>query len=382
MEVNMGKRAGIIGYAVEGFQDEVKLRSDELVFRTSKGALDMAGISRQDLGSIVISSLDAYDGITISNGLMAPAGGGYGKDSTRIQGGGISAILSACASIWSKSAEFALVAGADAVIYDDQVISNASYDILFQRPVGLFNVPSYALVSNALLNKGDITERDFAMVAAKNYQAAAQNPHAHRKADYSVDDVLSSPMVFWPLRELEIGPISKGGAALVLASEEKTRELTDDPVWITGIGAGSNQCFGSWTDLLEMKGLKHACQKAYDMAGIRDPAAEIDAVELFNPFAPFELLACEALGLCKEGETVQLLRDGDTSPEGKKPVNTSGGALGTNPPSCGGIFRTIQAVEWLKKNGQTGKAVSQDSDINLGFFGETYHVLVMERGVK
>lgn len=378
----MGKRIGIIGYALEGFQEEVRLRSDELVFRASKLALDMAGISRQELDVAVIASLDAYDGITISNGLMAPAGGGYEKDATRIEGGGVAAILSACASILSKSAEIGLVAGADAVMYDDQVVSNASYDPFFRRPVGLFNIPTYALVSTAILNKEGITERDFALVAAKNYHAAAQNPHAHRKADYSVDDVLSSQMIFWPLRDLEIGPISRGAAALVLASEEKTRELTDEPVWITGIGAGSNQYYGSWSDLLEMKGLRHACQKAYGMAGINDPAAEIDAVEIFNPFAPFELLAFEALGLCKKGEAVELLRDGVTSPKGNKPVNASGGTLGTNPPSCGGIFRTIQAVECLKKNGHARRAVAQDSDINLGFFGETYHVLVMEKGVK
>ena len=108
---------------------------------------------------------------------MAPAGGGYEKDTTRIQGGGVAAVMSACASILSKSAEFAVVAGADATMYDDPLISNASYDIFCRRPIGLFNIPSYALVSAALLRNDGLTERDFALAAAKNYQAAAQNPH-------------------------------------------------------------------------------------------------------------------------------------------------------------------------------------------------------------
>ena len=376
----MAQKIGIIGYALVGYEDEVKLRSDELVFHATRKALDTAGITREDLGSSVITSLDAYDGITISNGLQAPAAGGYEKDATRIQGGGVGAIFSAFASILSKSAEFAVVAGADATMFEDPMVSNTSYDLFFRRDVGMFNLPSYALVSTALLNREGVTEKDFALLAAKNYEAAAGNPHAHRKTAYSADEVLASSMVFWPLRELEIGPISKGGAALVLASEEKTKEITDDPIWITGIGGGSNQYYGGWSDLMEMKGLKRAAQAAYKMAGVKDPASEINAVEVHNPFAPFELLAYEALGLCGEGRALDLLHTGVTSSGGYKPVNASGGALGTNPLSSGGIFRSIQAAEYLKQNGRTGKVVSQDSDINLGFFGETYHVLVMERG--
>jgi acetyl-CoA C-acetyltransferase len=378
----MQAKIGIIGSGLVQFQGEVSLGSDEVVSHVSRSALKMAGITSQNLDAVVISSVDAYDGITISNGLMAPAAGGYEKDTTRIGGGGVAAIISACASILSESAEIVLVAGADAVVYDDPAVSNASYDPFFRRPVGLFNIPSYALMSTALLKEG-ITERDFALVAAKNYHRAAQNPFAHRKADYSVDDILSSIMIFWPLRALEIGPISKGGAALVLASERKTKELTDTPpVWIAGIGAGSNQYYGGWSDLLEMKALKHSCQKAYKMAGITNPASEIDVVELFNPFAPYEFLAYEALGLFRRNEILELMRNGKISPEDNKPVNPSGGALGTNPPNCGGIFRTIQAAEYLKKNDHARRAVVQDSDINLGFFGETYHVLVIEEEVK
>jgi acetyl-CoA acetyltransferase len=376
----MEGKIGIVGYALVGFGADVKLRSDEMVFRAAKSALDSAGITRDDLGTTVISSIDAYDGITISNGLMAPAGGGYQKDATRIQGGGVSAILSAFASILSNRAAFAVVAGADAVRYDDDVVSNSSYDPFFRRPVGMFNLPGYAMFATSLLREQGATERDFALAAAKSYEAAAKNPYAHRKTVATVEDVLESPYVFWPLRELELAPISKGAAALVLASEEKTRELSNDPIWVSGIGAGSNQYYGSWSDLTALKGLRAAGKQAYRMAGITDPQSQIDAAEVFAPFAPFECPVIEALGLCKEGESLQMLRDGTTSAEGAKPVNPSGGTVGTNPPSCGGFFRTIQAAMYLKEHTDAGPVVVQDSDINLGFFGETYHVAVLERG--
>lgn len=372
----MPNKIGIIGFALVGFEDDVKLRSDELVFKATKAALDMAGIKRRDLDVSVITSIDAYDGITISNGLMAPAGGGYQKDATRIQGGGVAAVESAYASILSNSAELAVVAGADAVRYDDTVISNAAYDPFFRRPIGLYNVSSYALVAASLLRGAGLTEKDLAQLAANNYQTATGNANAHRKDNYSVDDILASPMVSWPLRELEIAPISKGGAALVLASEEKTRELTDDPLWITGVGGGSNQYYGDWPGLLEMNGLRRACKNAYKLAGVTDPAAEIDVVEIFNPFSSFEVLAVEALGLCQKDQTLDMLLRED------KTVNTSGGTLSTNPPGCGGLYRTIQGIKNLKKDEKAQRAVVQDSDINLGFFGETYHVLVMEKGGK
>lgn len=376
----MEGKIGLIGYALVGFGDDVQLRSDEMVFRASKSALDSAGISRDDLGTTVISSIDAYDGITISNGLMAPAGGGYQKDATRIQGGGVGALLSAFASILSNSADFAVVAGADATRYDDEVVSNSSYDPFFRRPVGMFNLPGYAMVATSLLREQGATEEDFALAASKSYEAAARNQYAHRKTAATVEDVLKSPYVFWPLRELEIAPISKGAAAIVLASEEKTRQLTSDPIWVTGIGAGSNQYYGSWSDLTALKGLRAASRQAYRMAGITNPESEVDAAEVFAPFAPLESPIIEALELCREGQSWQMLREGVTSVSGAKPVNPSGGTVGTNPSSCGGFFRTIQAAMYLRENTDARRVVVQDSDINLGFFGETYHVAVLERG--
>lgn len=374
----MGK-VGIVGHSLGMFSGEADMSSDELVFVAASAALKNAGIGRDEIGAVSVTSIDAYDGITISNGWTAPAGGGYGKDATRIQGGGIAALLSAYASILSGAAEVAVVAGGDAVLFDDPVISNAAYDVFFNRPFPLFNLTSYALVATSLLRGGMATEEDFALVAEKNYRDGADNRWAHIRSKYTVDEVASSPVVCWPLRSLEIAPRSKGAAALVLASERKTRELMDTPIWITGIAGGSNTFFGSWSGLMEMKGLRRAVQKAYEMAGIRNPLREIDAIETFSPAAPLELAYYEPLGLCAKGDAPSLLRSGVTSGSGSIPVNPSGGALCTNPGNCGGVYRAAYALDYLRTHEKARKAVVQDSDINLGFMGETYHVMVMEK---
>jgi len=392
----MSRKVGIISYALEGFHGEVKMSSDELVFTAVRAALRKAGIGRDSIDAVAVSSVDAYDGITISNGLTAPAAGGYEKDATRIQGGGLSAILSAYASILSGSAELAVVAGGDAVQYDDAVISNASYDVHFNRGSGINNVQSCALVATSLLNDGIATENDFALVAAKNYKAGMTNRHAHIKSGYTYKDVISSPMVSWPLRSLEIAPVSKGAAALVLASEKKAKELAANPLWITGIAGGSNTYSGSWRDLLEMKGLRKAIGTAYDMAGVRNPIADIDVFELYAPAAPLELAYYEPLGLCERGNASTLLKNGiksagreiEVHPYGIKvhdreiAVNPSGGALCNNPGNCGGIYRAASAMEYLEKHDHARRGVVQDSDINLGFMGETYHVMILEKETR
>lgn len=392
----MARKVGIVSYALEGFRGEVRMSSDELVFRAVHEALRKAGIGRDRVDAVAVSSVDAYDGITISNGLTAPAGGGYEKDATRIQGGGLAAVLSAYASIRSGAAEVAIVAGGDAVQYDDAVISNASYDVHFNRGTGITNIQSCALVAASLLDEGVATEKDFALVAAKNYCAGMTNPHAHVTSGYSYDEVAASPMLSWPLRSLEVAPISKGSAALVLASEEAAREMGADPVWITGLAGGTNAYAGNWRDLVAMKGLRKAIRDAYEAAGVANPAADIDVFELYTPAAPLELAYYELLGLCRKGEAAALLKIGGGSPrtdieanpygvkvrEREIAINPSGGALCTNPGNCGGIYRAACVLEYLKKNGHVRRGVVQDSDVNLGFMGETYHVMILEKETR
>ena len=377
----MGKKVGIIGYSLSEFRDEQEEHQEEIIFKVTREALDKAKVPLEKVHTVITTTTDAYDGITISNACLLPAAGAYLKDSTRIQNGGVASIISACASILSKSAEFVIVGSADQVKFDDAVVSNASFDSFFARPIGLTNVVSYALMATAYMKANKITERDLALIAAKDYQAGAKNSYAHIRKGYSVEEILASPMISWPLRSLEIAPISKGGAALVFASEERTRELMSNPVWITGFGAGTSPYHVDWKEKLGMPGLKHACANAYRMAGIKDPATEINDAEVFDPFSPFELLAYEVLGLCETGKAVELFRSGKTSRDGDKPVNLSGGGLCTSPPSSGGLFRTIQAVEYLKATDKAKTAVVQDSDAVLGFGGESYAVLVLEKGV-
>lgn len=388
MSMEMMKKVGIVSYALTSYKSSNEMLGEELVFNVSKSVLDKAGITREEIDQVVIATTDTNDGITISLGPLVPAAGGYNsnKEGVRVETGGVCALISAYTSILAGSAECVVVASADAVEFDLHMISNFSYDPCIHRDIGINSTIASAILATNYMRKHGVTEEDYALVAAKNYATGALNPYAHIRKGYSVKEVLASPLVAWPLRMYECGTHSFGGAALLLASEERAKKLSDNPVWLTGCGMGSERYFGDWNEIVQMSALRSASQAAFKMAGIKNPIKDIDVAEVFNPFAPWELMEYEALGLCEEGKATKLLRGGIVSMDGALPVNVSGGTLCTNAPNSSGLFSTIQAVMYLKgelpkAKSDARRAVVCDSDVYLGVPGASYAVIVLERGI-
>ena len=382
------EKVAIIGYSLTKYQDKCEARADELIFTASKEALLKAKIQRDDIDFVVVATADAYDGITISNGLLAPAAGAFNRDSIRLENGGVFALGSACAAILGGAAEIVMVSSADAVISDPIQISNKSYDPFFLRPIGMNYIISSAMMATKYMHRYHVAEHDYALMAAQNHIAAVNNKFAHIKTEYSVEQILESPIISWPLHQHEICPVSSyGAAAIILASEEKAKSLCDKPIWITGFGMGSERYFNNWSHAVKLPGLTHAAKKAYQMAGIKRPRKQIQAAETCGFVAPLDLMQIEALGFCDEGEGKDLLRHGVLSPTGDLPINFSGGVLCTNGLNSGGLFRTIQGVMYLKgelsiSKDNAHRAIVCDGDANLGFPGGSYAVLILEKGAN
>ena len=382
------KRVAIVGFGVlpyKGPQD-IGMWNDEATFKVARQALDNAGLTVDAIDTVILSTMDGLDGITISNGLLAPAAGGYKKESTRIENGGVHCAISGVAGILSGGADIVMVASADTITTDFNYVTNSMQDSVFRAPVGFNHEQSFGMLATEYLKGMDVTEDDFALAASKNYQSGAKNPFTHVKAAYGLDEIKASEMLSWPLREHEIAGRSYGACALILASEEKAKELTDNPIWITGVGASTNPYFASWEEMSEGAALQVAAQKAYKTAGIQNPHEELDFVEISNPFSAFELKAYENLGLCEQGKGAELLRSGATSLGGSLPVNVSGGSLCTNGLNSAGIFRMIQAMMILNNEidgvglGSPKRGLVHDSDMSVGAIGGDSHaVLIMEK---
>ena len=137
-------------------------------------------------------------------------------------------------------------------------------------------------------------------------------------------------MMVYPLREIDIPSTSDGACAVLLAEEKIARDLTDTPVFVEGVGWGTDHSFLGDRNLLNGS-LPKAAERAYQMAGVKDPSSEIDMAEICDISSFHEILWMEQLGFCRPGKGADLVKDGVTAMHGKLPVNPSGGLFGANP---------------------------------------------------
>jgi acetyl-CoA C-acetyltransferase len=141
---------------------------------------------------------------------------------------------------------------------------------------------------------------------------------------------------------------------MVLAAEEKTKALSDKPIWIRGIGWCSDTPGLETRDWGQALYARLAGEMAYKMAGIKHPRKEIDFVEIDDTFSYKELQHLEALKLCHRGEAGALVEEGATQRGGELPVNVSGGSLGVGHlVEATGLQRVLEVV--LQLRGEAGK---------------------------
>lgn len=346
----MNRRVAIVGYAQTQHQHDIQQTREDMVFDVAKRALAKAGILREAIDTVITGSTDFLDGRTISNVFTSMAAGAYLKDESKVEGDGAFSLHYALMRILSGTHEIAMVeAHTQGSVFNPHQVSFYTLDPLFDRQIGLLNdIAVAALQARMYMNRHGVSEKQIAMVSVKNLTNAADNPNAHRKIpDLTVEKVLNSKLYYDPIRELTMSPVSDGACALVLASEEKAREITDNPVWIEGVGS----CHDTYLrdrNFRKIDSLQKAAQEAYRMAGVKNPSTEIDVAEVSEKFAHEELMIYESLGLCKEGKGKTLIEKGTTKRDGKIPVNPSGGALAADPVCATGLARIIEAAKQIR----------------------------------
>jgi acetyl-CoA C-acetyltransferase len=229
---------------------------------------------------------------------------------------------------------------------------------------GLTAPPCFALAAQAHMARYGTTEAQMAMVSVKNHTHATRNPYAHFQKGATLDQVLGSRMIATPFRLFMCSPITDGAAAVILASEERARDLTDRPVWIRGTG----QALDGFTlsslpaDYAHWPAMKRAADHAYGMAGIGP--ADVDVAEVHDCFAIAEIIAYEELGFCPKGEGGAFVEKGLSDYGGAVVVNPRGGLIGCGHPL--GATGTAQAAEiFWQLRGEAGPRQVPDAAIGL-----------------
>ena len=350
----MAKRVAIVGVAQTKHGGAISYTIREMVYEVTFQVLQQTGLRREDLGTIITSSSDFWQGMGCSDSLHYDAAGAYLKNSPKVDEDSAMAFMYAFMRMLSGRYETALVVGVTkgSEVPPPQTLTHLYTDPFFQRPVGLEEPATAAMQANLFLAKTSITEEQIAQIAVKNLGNALRNPLAHRRRKLNAEEVLASPITAYPLRELECAPSSDGACAVLLASEDRAGKLCAKPVWVEGVAWGSDGPYLGDRDLLRGV-LKKVAKKAYGMAGINDPRREISVAEVCEPYASQELLWYEELGFCGEGEAGKFFDGGITQMTGRLPVNPSGGVLSTNPYVARGLIRIGEAA--LQLMGQAGE---------------------------
>ncbi|MBW1941763.1 MAG: thiolase family protein [Deltaproteobacteria bacterium] len=352
-------------------------------YRVCKEVLDKAGISREDVGTVISASSDVFHGgISCSNSYYWDSAAGLLKNGSRQDGESLLAFLYGAMRILAGDYDTALIIGLckGSENPENDMITHFYTDPFYQRPLGLNETYAAALQMRQYLDRYQIAEEQCARVVVKNLGNALRNPYAHIKKRVTVDDVMKSEMIMSPLKRMECAPKSEGMIAVLLASAEKAKKLTKTPVYFEGYGSSMDAFYLGDRDLLKTQ-LRPAAKRAYDMAGITDPLKEIDVAEITEPYAFQELLWYEELGFCEKAEGGRLIDSGATQVDGDIPVNPSGGVLATNPYVSRGLYRLAEVTLQLK--GEAGeKQLDRKLETGLahgthGFAGQFHAVVVL-----
>lgn len=285
-----------------------------------------AGIQGMLSGNVLAQDL-GQTGIPVTNNYNACATGGY-------------ALRSAHLYITSGLIDTALVVGGS--ISPKGAFGTTKYDEFDEndldsqrfRILGAANFTSFAMAAQKRMDQYGMTEADLALQKVKSSKFGSLNPNARYHKVYTVEEVLNSPMVAFPLHLYQICATSDGAVAMVVCSTDVAKKYTTKPIILAGIGASNPQypapglgAFGS--DFSEVPppnendpGIK-STRMAYEQAGVGPE--DLDVASVYDLTGAMELQWYEDIGLCKEGEAEKLLREGATSMGGRIPVCTDGG---------------------------------------------------------
>ncbi len=359
------QKVAVIGAGMTKFMRRAKETGKELAFLAAKMALLDAGLEIDDIDAVVCASApDAFDGVHMKGEYLSDGAGAFCKPYMRSYvggGSGVFAIINGWYHIASGYFKTCLVVAEEkmsSAMPHPQGIFNAIYDQFLERPLGVNLLWIFSLEMNRYMSVHKIPLETIALVAVKNKKNGLDHPCAQEgiPGNYTVEEIVNSEIMCWPVTRLMVSPVTDGAAAIVLASEDFVKKRYKDPVWIEGVGWHLDTSYWTNRDLYYPRYVEYAARMAYDMAGIKDPRKEIHVVEPYDPFAYKELHHLEGLLLADKGEAPKLLEKGfwDRDTLNGIPSSPSGGLLGVgNPIAAAGLMKVIE-IYWQLK-GMAGK---------------------------
>ena len=201
-------------------------------------------------------------------------------------------------------------------------------DLMLEGSMGFFPPGVFSMAAIKHMEKYGTTREQIAQVAVKNNFHGSLNPKAHFQKPITVEQVLKSRPVSYPLNVLDCCPISDGCAVVILCGADVAKRFTGTPVRVLA----ASQKSGTYKDDPELNAdtTRRSAAEAYEMAGVGP--GDIDLAEVHDCFTFAEIQHYEDLGFCKKGEGGRFIEEGHANLKGKVAVNPSGGLLAKGHP--------------------------------------------------
>jgi acetyl-CoA acyltransferase len=343
----------IIGVGMTRFGKFLERSLSDLGREAVWNAVEDAGVPPKDIQIAYVANSLGYQLTelkgTIGQHVLA-ASGFFGIPMINVENAcssGSTALRSACLEVASGNCDVALALGVEKLFCDNTAKSaEAMASGTPYAKFGFMFPALYAMNLKKWMEKYGITQRQFAKVAVKNSKNGSLNPNAQFRKPLSIDDILNSRVIAYPLTLYMCSTMGDGAAAAIVCSRKIARQYTAKPlveVAACELVSGTVTFPDQPHEPLETR----AANLAYSKAGIGPE--DVDVAEVHDGMAPAELMIYEELGLCGAGESGRMIDEGKTDISGPIPVNPSGGlAAKGHPVGATGLAQVAEIVWQLR----------------------------------
>jgi acetyl-CoA acetyltransferase len=206
----------------------------------------------------------------------------------------------------------------------------------------------YAFLTRRYMERYGLTQEHFARLSVKAHKNGALNPHAQYQKPVTLEEVLTSGDVAFPLTRMMCSPIGDGAAAAVLTTRSAVSRYTTTPVWVAASVVGSGKISNDPDDTLT----RRLAPRAYEAAGIGP--GDIDVIEVHDATSPAEIMDLIDLDICPGEDAPGWIEEGCLEIDGRLPSNPSGGLVTKgHPVGATGCAQIYEIVKQLR--GESGK---------------------------
>ncbi len=385
------RRVAVVGVGMSAFGVRNDVTIQELAWEAVREALDDSNLELRDIELSVVGTVNTRGYELMPAVVVNEYSGLTGRGPVRVEAAcatGSAAFWTAYSAIASGQVDIAIAIGVEKMNEVDTATSLAvggrAGNYLWEFHMYGTTFPAYyAFYATAHMQKFGTTEEQMAMVSVKNHKYASRNPKAHFQFEVTLEEVLRSRPIAWPLKLLDCSPISDGAAVAILASEDVAKKITDTPIWVEAIGYSSDTSnFTRRPHYVGLEATRRAAEMAYRRARIEP--RQVEVAEVHDCFTIAEIMAYEDLGWVEKGKGGIFIAEGQSELGGKVSVNLSGGLKAKGHPlGATGLAQIYELVKQLREERERGRQAPLRNYIalahNVGGTGHYAYVTILRR---